>query len=93
MVAFKTKLVALLASSFPIALAAPTPSTANAANLEGRAAELSSDAPAFYSGPWNNFPAINTWLSFDDMLNANKPSILATGSTSDDVDRISVAIQ
>ncbi|KAF2185546.1 hypothetical protein K469DRAFT_531580, partial [Zopfia rhizophila CBS 207.26] len=50
-------------------------------------------APKWYSGPWQNFPAMNTWLSFDDMFERNKNSMKSTGNTWDDIGRINVAIR
>ncbi|KUI72791.1 hypothetical protein VM1G_08419 [Cytospora mali] len=96
--ALKSTLLALLASSLPIALAAPK----SHPKVEGRAAALPNNltfategsvAPAYYSGPWENFPAMDTWLSFSDMFNANEDSMVAAGSTWDDVGRIAVAIE
>ncbi|ROV96487.1 hypothetical protein VSDG_05443 [Cytospora chrysosperma] len=103
--ALKSILLALLASSLPTALAAPKiSSSASGAAVQGRAAgalpknmtfaaEASSNAPTYYSGPWYNFPAMDTWLSFGDMFDANKESMVAAGSTWDDVGRIAVAIE
>ncbi|KAK8016621.1 hypothetical protein PG993_014810 [Apiospora rasikravindrae] len=50
-------------------------------------------APNWISGPWQNFPKMSTWLTFDQMFEANKNSIKSTGSTWDDVGRINVAIR
>ncbi|KAF2872361.1 hypothetical protein BDV95DRAFT_628047 [Massariosphaeria phaeospora] len=60
--------------------------------LAALVAVFPSAAPTFYSGPWQNFPAMNTWLSFDDLFNRNKNSMFSTGSTGDDVGRIWNAI-
>ncbi|KAK8061812.1 hypothetical protein PG994_008178 [Apiospora phragmitis] len=49
--------------------------------------------PQWISGPWQNFPKMSTWLTFDQMFEANKNSIKSTGSTWDDVGRINVAIR
>ena len=52
------------------------------------------DAPKWYSGPWQNFPAMDTWVStFDALFEANQDSMRSTGSTADDVGRINVAIR
>ncbi|KAI1076248.1 hypothetical protein F5B20DRAFT_594281 [Whalleya microplaca] len=50
-------------------------------------------APQWYSGPWSSFPAIDTWLSFDDLFNRNQNSMNSAGSTWDDIGRINVAIR
>jgi hypothetical protein len=102
--ALKSILLTLLASSLPTALAAPKISSTSSVAVQGRAAgalpknmtfaaEASSNAPTYYSGPWYNFPALDTWLSFSDMFDANKNSMVAAGSTWDDVGRIAVAIE
>ncbi|KAK7739120.1 hypothetical protein SLS53_005756 [Cytospora paraplurivora] len=54
---------------------------------------LGSNAPIFYRGPRENFPAMDTWMNFGDMFNANTASMVAAGSTWDDVGRMRVAIQ
>lgn len=36
---------------------------------------------------------MDKWISFDDMFERNKPSMLATGSTNDDVERVRNAIK
>ncbi|KAJ0108981.1 hypothetical protein J7T55_005529 [Diaporthe amygdali] len=88
-----------LVAAIPLSLAAALPS-----NLTYRATEFlpknaTGDfsvqaAPQYYSGPWQNFPAMNTWVStFDALFEANKNSIRSTGSTADDVGRINVAIR
>ncbi|KAM7193649.1 hypothetical protein V8F20_008286 [Naviculisporaceae sp. PSN 640] len=50
-------------------------------------------APQWISGPWYNFPATDTWLTFDQLFELNKNSMVSTGNTRDDVDRIYVAIR
>lgn len=88
-----------LVAAIPLSLAAAVPS-----NLTYRAAEFlpknaTGDfsiqaAPQYYSGPWQNFPAMSTWVStFDALFEANKASMRSTGSTADDVGRINVAIR
>lgn len=88
-----------LVAAIPLSLAAALPS-----NLTYRATEFlpknaTGDfsvqaAPQYYSGPWQNFPAMNTWVStFDALFEANKNSMRSTGSTADDVGRINVAIR
>lgn len=49
------------------------------------------EAYTYYSGPARNFPSPNKWISFDDMFNRNKGSMIAAGDTWDDVGRIYVA--
>lgn len=45
-------------------------------------------------GPWQNFPAMSTWVgTFDALFEKNKASMRSTGSTADDVGRINVAIR
>ncbi|KAK8075559.1 hypothetical protein PG997_010222 [Apiospora hydei] len=76
-------------------------STAAPAVLEQRATHAEplnetvsiQSAPQWISGPWQNFPKMSTWLTFDQMFEANKNSIKSTGSTWDDVGRINVAIR
>lgn len=88
-----------LMAAIPLSLAAAVPS-----NLTYRAAEFlpknaTADfsvqaAPRWYSGPWQNFPAMNTWVgTFDALFEKNKASMRSTGSTADDVGRINVAIR
>jgi hypothetical protein len=50
-------------------------------------------APKFIDGPWQNFPAIDTWLTFDKLFDLNKNSMKSKGSTWDDIGRINVAIR
>jgi hypothetical protein len=87
------------AQAIPFSFAATVPS-----NLTRRATEflpknLTEEvsiqaAPQFYSGPWQNFPAMDTWVgTFDAMFEANVNSMRSTGSTADDVGRINVAIR
>lgn len=93
----KSTLLTLLAYSLPITLAAPSTSKAEGgtvaalgtSTISGRAPMVST----YYSGPWQNFPAMDAWMSFDDMFNANKPSMTAAGDTADDITHIGVAIQ
>lgn len=88
-----------LMAAIPLSLAAAVPS-----NLTYRAAEFLPKnateevsiqaAPQYYSGPWQNFPAMSTWVgTFDALFEANKASMRSTGSTADDVGRINVAIR
>jgi hypothetical protein len=88
-----------LMAAIPLSLAAAVPS-----NLTHRAVEFlpknATDefsiqaAPQHYSGPWQNFPAMNTWVgTFDALFEANRNSMRSTGSTADDVGRINVAIR
>ncbi|KAF2202008.1 hypothetical protein GQ43DRAFT_455352 [Delitschia confertaspora ATCC 74209] len=50
-------------------------------------------APIWYSGPYQNFPAMSTWKSFDELFGLNWNSMLSTGNTADDLGRINVAIR
>lgn len=88
-----------LVATIPLSLAAAVPS-----NLTYRATEFlpknaTADfsvqaAPQSYSGPWQNFPAMSTWVgTFDALFEKNKASMRSTGSTADDVGRINVAIR
>ncbi|KAG6359252.1 hypothetical protein INS49_012773 [Diaporthe citri] len=88
-------ILAVLAYCPIVALAAPTAS----AKAEGvqfappkNLADEIPPAKKLYSGPWSSFPAMNKWIAFDTMFNANTPSMFASGSTQQDVDRIRVAI-
>ncbi|KAI4201433.1 MAG: hypothetical protein LQ350_003271 [Teloschistes chrysophthalmus] len=45
-----------------------------------------------YSGPASNFPAKSTWKDFNTLFNINKPTMLQTGDSSEDVGRIFNAI-
>jgi soluble lytic murein transglycosylase-like protein len=42
----------------------------------------------YYSGPSSNFPPMSQWKSFEEIFNLNKPQMLATGDTGEDVGRI-----
>lgn len=90
MASLMIKRIALLAFGLSLALATPMPSTEGGKTLQER---ITSNAPNYYSGPWNNFPDISTWLSFNDMFDKNRPFMLMAGSTSDDIDKIFTAIQ
>jgi hypothetical protein len=69
--AAKTLFIALLASSLPFILAAPTSEfKARSESCPGTA----TDAPQFFTGPQGNFPAIGTWVSFDQMVSIAKDS-------------------
>lgn len=41
-----------------------------------------------YSGPASNFPGKDQWKSFEEIFNANKSQMFATGDTGEDVGRI-----
>jgi len=91
-------LLLALAAAMPAVFASPVPEPLPAPKGEPKNATLKADfsiaaAPTFYSGPWWNFPAMNTWLTFEDMFNRNKPSMLSTGNTGEDVGRIWNAIK
>ncbi|KAL9579362.1 MAG: hypothetical protein Q9212_005151 [Teloschistes hypoglaucus] len=45
-----------------------------------------------YSGPASNFPAQSTWKDFNTLFNINKPTMLQTGDSGEDVGRIFNAI-
>jgi hypothetical protein len=45
-----------------------------------------------YSGPASNFPGMETWKDFETLFNLNKPQMLATGDSNEDVGRIWNAI-
>ncbi|KAL8776669.1 MAG: hypothetical protein Q9194_003014 [Teloschistes cf. exilis] len=45
-----------------------------------------------YTGPASNFPAKSTWKDFTTLFNINKPTMLQTGDSSQDVGRIYNAI-
>jgi hypothetical protein len=52
---------------------------------------LPATAYTYYSGPAQNFPGPEKWISFEDMFNRNKGAMFATGDTADDVGRIWMA--
>ncbi|KAI7784909.1 hypothetical protein LA080_008940 [Diaporthe eres] len=88
-------ILAILAYSPIVALAAPTASSKADGVQFALPKNLADDVPPakkLYSGPWSSFPAMNKWIGFDAMFNANTPSMFAAGSTQQDVDRIRVAI-
>jgi hypothetical protein len=71
--AAKTLFIALLASSIPFTLAAPTKEVkVRSESCPGAA----SDAPHFFTGPQGNFPAIGTWVSFDQMVSIRNLSCI-----------------
>ncbi|KZF23506.1 hypothetical protein L228DRAFT_267504 [Xylona heveae TC161] len=41
-----------------------------------------------YSGPASNFPPKHTWKHFEEIFNINKPEMLQTGDSANDVGRI-----
>lgn len=94
----KVTIIGLLAA-IPLSLAAAVPSSftnGSAETLPNNATAGVSilAAPTKYSGPWQNFPAMNTWVgTFDALFEKNKNSMRSTGSTADDVGRINVAIR
>jgi hypothetical protein len=45
-----------------------------------------------YSGPAANFPSKDTWKDFDTLFNINKPEMLQTGDSGEDVGCIYNAI-
>jgi hypothetical protein len=46
----------------------------------------------WYSGPAQNFPSVDKWITFEDMFNRNKSAMFAQGDTGEDVGRIWNAI-
>lgn len=46
-----------------------------------------------YSGPAAKFPGMNQWKSLETIFNANKPEMLKTGDTGEDVGRIWNAVK
>ncbi|KAI1470311.1 uncharacterized protein F4812DRAFT_260582 [Daldinia caldariorum] len=41
-----------------------------------------------YAGPASNFPPRSQWKSFEEIFNANKPAMAATGDSGEDIGRI-----
>ncbi|KAL8289805.1 hypothetical protein RB597_001438 [Gaeumannomyces tritici] len=39
----------------------------------------------FYSGPSSDFPPMSEWKTFEELFNLNKPEMLRTGDTGEDV--------
>ncbi|KAI8964429.1 hypothetical protein F5Y11DRAFT_316295 [Daldinia sp. FL1419] len=46
-----------------------------------------------YSGPASNFPGRDQWKSFEEIFNANKPSMAAMGDSGEDIGRIWNAVK
>lgn len=46
-----------------------------------------------YSGPAAKFPPMNQWKSLEEIFNINKPEMLQTGNTGEDVGRIWNAVK
>jgi hypothetical protein len=42
----------------------------------------------WYHGPSKNFPGMDQWKSFEEIFNANKSAMFATGDTGEDIGRI-----
>ncbi|KAK7994304.1 hypothetical protein PG991_015892 [Apiospora marii] len=82
-------LLALATASFLLPLSATAAPTAAPKN---ETVTIQS-APQLISGPWQNFPKMSSWLTFDQMFDANKNSMNQAGSTWDDIGRINVAIR
>ncbi|KAK7750285.1 hypothetical protein SLS62_007802 [Diatrype stigma] len=74
------------------ALAAASPLKNYDANSEA-AHVVSRAGPVFYSGPWQNFPGADTWLSYEQLLEINRPYIAMTGSTEGDIQKIDTAVR
>lgn len=62
MSSLKSILLAIAAAA-PLAFTSPVPEAAAKNETMSIAA-----APQWYSGPWYNFPSMNTWRSFDDLV-------------------------
>ncbi|KAK8122772.1 hypothetical protein PG984_011442 [Apiospora sp. TS-2023a] len=75
------------ASLLSLSTAAPTALPLNMTDVSIQS------APQSISGPWQNFPSMSTWLTFDQMFGANQNSMSQSGSTWDDIGRINVAIR
>ncbi|KLU84611.1 hypothetical protein MAPG_03651 [Magnaporthiopsis poae ATCC 64411] len=46
----------------------------------------------FYSGPSSDFHPMSEWKTLEEMFNLNKPEMLRTGDTEEDVSRIRNAV-
>ncbi|KAI1341797.1 hypothetical protein F5Y15DRAFT_413723 [Xylariaceae sp. FL0016] len=91
---FTRVLVAGLIAALPLVSAAPfSNKTTNAHQMPLNKTLFVLSGPASYSGPWSNFPAIDTWTDYDSMFSANQKSMASAGSTSKDIERINVAIR
>ncbi|KAK3358070.1 hypothetical protein B0T25DRAFT_590111 [Lasiosphaeria hispida] len=88
-----TSLLTAIIAALPLALASPIRDMEARDEPGANAALAARAAPRFITGPWQNFPAISTWGTFDQMFEANKNSMRSTGSTWDDIGRINVAIR
>lgn len=90
-----TSLLTGILAVLPLITASPVPaSEASRRSVDDTPSTLAARAaPRLITGGWKNFPAIETWLSFDDMFGKNINSMRAMGSTWDDVGRINVAIR
>lgn len=90
MILSNSALLAILASISSLQASPVNPLTGRAAAgaAENQTLSTINAAPNFFSGPWQNFPGSNTWLSFDDMFNANRGSMINNGDVDADVDRI-----
>ncbi len=52
-----------IAAAVPLAFASPIPGEAN------NSTDVTiQSAPVWYSGPWYNFPAMDTWKTFDQLV-------------------------
>ncbi|KAF3760818.1 hypothetical protein M406DRAFT_268516 [Cryphonectria parasitica EP155] len=54
--------------------------------------QFTSNAPGYYSGPYIDFPAQNTWVDYSTMFNDYASYMVEAGSTTDDVGNIYTAI-
>lgn len=66
MTSLKSSLLAIVASA-SLAVATPVP---NEPALPNNATDtvITFSGPNFYSGPWYNFPGMETWLSYDELV-------------------------
>lgn len=51
------------------------------------------EAAQAYSGGASSFPAMSTWVDFNTTLSAYKSTMMAKGSTAEDVSNIAAAVQ
>ncbi|ORY19532.1 hypothetical protein BCR34DRAFT_582236 [Clohesyomyces aquaticus] len=94
---FPTLLLALgvtIPSALSTPISFPAPSSEVAAHTTAKNLTLNIQAlGTVIHGDWTKFPAISSWIGFDDMFNRNKNSMFSTGDTGEDVGRIYNAIK
>ena len=81
---FKSTILLSLAATLPMALSS---------SLEAGNQTLDARQSCQYSGPWEDFPPMSSWLQWGDIFNAYEQSMVDAGSSFDDVGRIAVAIE